>query len=83
MGSWGAAGVGLPHNAAAQYNATRHVAYEDLQPGDIVFFNSLGHDGLYVGNGMMIHAPHTGAYVEVVSISSGYYRQNFVGGGRP
>jgi peptidoglycan DL-endopeptidase CwlO len=83
MKSWGAAGVGLPHNAAAQYNATRRVAYADLQPGDIVFFNGLGHNGMYVGGGKMIHAPHTGTDVQIVSISSGYYRQNFVSGGRP
>jgi cell wall-associated NlpC family hydrolase len=83
MRAWGAAGVGLPHNAAAQYNATRRVAYADLQPGDIVFFSGLGHDGMYVGGGKMIHAPHTGSQVQVVDISSGYYRQNFYGAGRP
>lgn len=83
MKAWGAAGVGLPHNAAAQYNATRRVSFEDLQPGDIVFFDNLGHDGMYVGGGKMIHAPHTGTDVQIVNISSGYYRQNFVGGGRP
>jgi cell wall-associated NlpC family hydrolase len=83
MKSWGAAGVGLPHNAAAQYNAIRHVAYSDLQPGDLVFFNGLGHNGIYIGNGQMMHAPHTGTVVQIVNISSGYYRQNFYGAGRP
>ena len=83
MRAWGAANVGLPHNAAAQYSATRRVAYADLQPGDIVFFNNLGHNGMYVGGGKMIHAPHTGTNVQIVAISSGYYRQNFVSGGRP
>jgi peptidoglycan DL-endopeptidase CwlO len=83
MKAWGAAGVGLPHNAAAQYNATRRVAFADLQPGDIVFFSGLGHNGMYVGGGKMIHAPHTGTDVQIVTISSGYYRQNFVSGGRP
>jgi len=83
MKAWGAAGVGLPHNAAAQYSATRRVAFADLQPGDIVFFDNLGHDGMYVGGGKMVHAPHTGTDVQIVNISSGYYRQNFVSGGRP
>jgi cell wall-associated NlpC family hydrolase len=83
MKAWGAAGVGLPHNAAAQYSATRRVAFSDLQPGDIVFFDNLGHDGMYIGNGKMIHAPHTGTDVQIVNISSGYYRQNFYGAGRP
>jgi cell wall-associated NlpC family hydrolase len=83
MRAWGAAGVGLPHNAAAQYSATRRVAYADLQPGDVVFFDSLGHDGIYIGGGQMIHAPHTGTVVQKADISSGYYRQNFYGAGRP
>ncbi|HEX6470328.1 MAG TPA: NlpC/P60 family protein [Streptosporangiaceae bacterium] len=83
MKAWGAAGVGLPHNAAAQYSATRRVAFSDLQPGDIVFFDNLGHDGMYIGNGKMVHAPHTGTDVQIVNISSGYYRQNFYGAGRP
>jgi cell wall-associated NlpC family hydrolase len=83
MKAWGAAGVGLPHNAAAQYNATRRVAFADLQPGDLVFFSGLGHEGMYVGGGKMIHAPHSGTVVQIVGISSGYYRQNFVSGGRP
>jgi cell wall-associated NlpC family hydrolase len=67
MKAWGAAGVGLPHNAAAQYSATRRVSFADLQPGDIVFFDSLGHDGMYVGGGKMIHAPHTGTTVQIVN----------------
>ena len=83
MRAWGAAGVGLPHNAAAQYNAIRHVSYGDLQPGDLVFFNGLGHNGMYIGNGQMIHAPRTGKNIEVVDISSGYYRTNYYGAGRP
>jgi cell wall-associated NlpC family hydrolase len=83
MRAWGAAGVGLPHNAAAQYNAIRHVAYADLQPGDLVFFNGLGHNGMYIGGGQMIHAPRTGKNVEIVDISSGYYRTNYYGAGRP
>jgi peptidoglycan DL-endopeptidase CwlO len=83
MKAWAAAGVGLPHNAAAQYNATRRVAYSNLQPGDIVFFSNLSHDGMYIGGGKMMHAPHTGTVVQIADISSGYYRQNFVSGGRP
>lgn len=83
MRAWGAAGVGLPHNAAAQYSATRRVAFADLQPGDLVFFDNLGHDGIYIGGGQMIHAPHTGTVVQKATISSGYYRQNFYGAGRP
>jgi len=62
-------GVELPHNAAAQYSVLPHVPLSDLEPGDLVFFNGLGHVGIYVGNGTMIHAPHTGTVVQFGSIS--------------
>jgi cell wall-associated NlpC family hydrolase len=85
MMAWRAGGVSLPHNAAAQWSATasKRVAFADLQPGDLVFFSGLGHVGLYVGGGKMIHAPHTGTVIQIVDISSGSYRSTFVGGGRP
>ncbi|GAA0953902.1 NlpC/P60 family protein [Actinocorallia libanotica] len=85
MRAWGAAGVSLPHNAAAQYSLTsaKRVSYDNLQPGDLIFFSGLGHVGMYVGGGKMIHAPRTGKNVEIVSVTSGYYRDRFVGGGRP
>jgi cell wall-associated NlpC family hydrolase len=62
-------GVSLPHNAAAQYSMLPHVPISDLEPGDLVFFYGLGHVGIYVGNGTMIHAPHTGTVVQFASIS--------------
>jgi cell wall-associated NlpC family hydrolase len=62
-------GVSLPHNAAMQYNMLPKVPLSDLEPGDLVFFNGLGHVGMYVGGGMMIHAPHTGTVVQIASIS--------------
>lgn len=71
MWAWAAAGVSLPHYTGAQYSATTHIPLSDLQPGDLVFFYSgLSHVGLYVGNGMMIHAPHTGDVVRYASIYS-------------
>jgi cell wall-associated NlpC family hydrolase len=83
MKSWQSGGVNLPRTTNTQYAASRRVSFESLQPGDLVFFNSLGHVGMYVGGGKMIHAPRTGKNVEVVDITSGYYRQNFYGAGRP
>ncbi|MFI0349823.1 NlpC/P60 family protein [Actinomadura sp. 9N407] len=83
MKAWGAAGVGITRTTNSQYAATKRVAKGSLQPGDLVFFNSLGHVGLYVGGGKMIHAPRTGKNVEVVSITSGYYLSNYYGAGRP
>ncbi|MDQ1403061.1 MAG: peptidoglycan DL-endopeptidase CwlO [Actinomycetota bacterium] len=79
MWSWRAGGRSLPHSTYAQWDATTRVAISDLQPGDIVFFGSdLHHDGLYIGNGQMIEAPHSGAYVRYASI----YRSDLYGGGR-
>ena len=65
---YGQVGVSLPHNAAALYHAGRPVK-GDPQPGDLVFFGGLGHVGLYVGNGQMIHAPQSGRSVELQSLS--------------
>jgi cell wall-associated NlpC family hydrolase len=62
-------GVSLPHNAAAQMSALPAVPLSDLQPGDLVFFNGATHVGIYVGNGTMIHAPHTGTVVQFGSIN--------------
>jgi cell wall-associated NlpC family hydrolase len=81
MRAWGAAGVSLPHNAAAQQSATRPVSYSDLQPGDLVFFGSPAyHVGIYIGGGRMIAAPHTGDVVKIQSVSA---HSGFSGSGRP
>ena len=53
----------------------------ELQPGDIVFFDGLGHVGIYVGGGSFIHAPHTGDVVKISSLS-GWYASTFVGARR-
>jgi peptidoglycan DL-endopeptidase CwlO len=75
-------GVSLPHNAAAQYGHGTPVARSDLQPGDLVFFNGLGHNGIYVGGGQFIHAPHTGDVVKISSLSSSWYASTWVGARR-
>lgn len=83
MMAWNAAGVDLPRIVPDQYNAIRHVAKSDLQPGDLVFFDDLGHEGIYVGGGRFIHAPHTGTDVQYASISNTYWVSHYVGAGRP
>ena len=81
MWSWAHAGVSLPHSSALQYQVIRHVSRSQLLPGDLVFFYSpISHVGLYVGNDMMIHAPHTGSSVQVTRLST---YPSFVGAGRP
>jgi cell wall-associated NlpC family hydrolase len=74
-------GVSLPHNAAAQYGVGTPVDRSQLQPGDLVFFNGLGHAGIYVGGGSFIHAPHTGDVVKI-SPMSGWYASTYVGARR-
>ena len=60
-------GVSLPHHAASQFGYGTPVGLSDLEPGDLVFFDGLGHVGIYIGGGQFIHSPHTG---DVVKISS-------------
>lgn len=83
MMAWRAAGVTIPRVVPDQYNAIRHVAKSDLQAGDLVFFDSLGHEGIYVGGGQFIHAPRTGEVVRLDSISNPYWVSHYVGAGRP
>jgi cell wall-associated NlpC family hydrolase len=74
-------GVSLPHNAAAQFGYGTPVSRSQLAPGDLVFFDGLGHVGIYVGGGSFIHAPHTGDVVKISSLT-GWYASTFVGGRR-
>ena len=62
-------GISLPHHAASQYGYGVPVSYDQLQPGDLVFFSGLGHMGMYIGGGQFIHAPHTGDVVKISSLA--------------
>jgi peptidoglycan DL-endopeptidase CwlO len=74
-------GISLPHYTVAQWNATLPISTSEMQPGDLVFFDGLGHVGIYIGGGQFVHAPHTGTVVQVASLS-GYYAGNLVGARR-
>ena len=74
-------GVSLPHYTVAQWNATISIPVSDLQPGDLVFFDGLGHVGIYVGGGQFIHAPNTGTVVQLASLS-GYWGAHLDGARR-
>lgn len=70
MYAWAAAGVSIPHASSAQPGAGTPVSFSDLMPGDLIFYYSpISHVGMYIGNGMIVHAPHPGAYVEVVPMN--------------
>jgi cell wall-associated NlpC family hydrolase len=78
---YGQMGVSLPHSSYAQYNAGVAVSQSDLQAGDLVFFDGLGHVGLYIGGGQFIHSPHTGDVVKISSLT-GWYASTYVGARR-
>jgi cell wall-associated NlpC family hydrolase len=79
-----AVGTVLPHNAAQIASLARPVATDQLQAGDLVFFNTLGrsfsHMGIYLGDGRFIHAPSSKGKIRVESMSSPYFAQRFEGG---
>lgn len=71
--SWKSAGVSLPRTAAEQYDAIDHVSRSSLEPGDLVFYNygeGITHVAIYVGNDMVIHAPHPGTDVQYGQIDN-------------
>ena len=75
-------GVSLPHNAAMQYGLGSAVSKDQLAPGDLVFFDGLGHNGMYIGGGQFIHAPHSGDVVKISSLSDSWYARTWVGARR-
>jgi peptidoglycan DL-endopeptidase CwlO len=79
MMAWRAAGVMLPHNAAEQYGRVRHISRSQLAPGDLVFYNGLGHVGIYIGNNQIIHAPNSRTVVKIAPINA----DTIYGYGRP
>ncbi len=75
-------GVSLPHHAASQYGYGTPVSRDQLAPGDLVFFDGLGHVGIYIGGGQFVHAPHTGDVVKISSLYESWYASAYVGARR-
>lgn len=80
------AGLVLPRRSAEQAAATQPIDKSELQPGDLVFFNTLrsafSHVGIYVGDNKFIHSPRSGAVVRVEDMRVGYWQQRFDGARR-
>jgi cell wall-associated NlpC family hydrolase len=75
-------GVSLPHNAAKQYQYGIPISRDSLQPGDLVFFDRLRHNGIYIGDGRFIHARQTGRRINVGALDDDWYRSRWVGARR-
>jgi len=80
--AYGRVGVDLPHSSYALSSVGRAVPSSRLTAGDILLFDGLGHVGLYVGNGRMVHAPETGRNVEIVRLGATGYGPRLVGARR-
>ncbi|GAB1820195.1 C40 family peptidase [Herbidospora sp. RD11066] len=80
MRAWERVGVPLDHWTGTQWTAGPHVDNDDLRPGDLVFFGTpIHHVGLFIGRGLMVHAPQTGDVVRIASM----WRPDYVGATRP
>lgn len=83
--SYGQAGYRVPRTSQELFRAVRKIAVGAADPGDLMFFQDqtkLSHVGIYVGDGLFVHAPANGQNVAVASLDSPYYREHLVAVGR-
>jgi cell wall-associated NlpC family hydrolase len=80
--AYGRLGVELPHSSYALFDVGRRVRRSQMKPGDLLFFSGLGHMGMYLGRGRMVHAPSSGRRVEVVTLGGSNYGGRLVGARR-
>jgi cell wall-associated NlpC family hydrolase len=71
-------GIDLPHSSYALYGHGRSVPRARMEAGDVLVFSGLGHVGMYIGRGRMVHAPYSGKTVEIVRLGSSHYGQRLV-----
>ena len=83
MRAWAAAGITIPRDTYSQWAALPHIAESSIQPGDLLFYNGIGHVAMYVGNGMIIDAPTPGQPVRELSMHDSWYAGSFDGAARP
>ncbi len=81
--AWAAAGVAIPRDTYGQWAALPHIAASAIQPGDLLYYDGVGHVAMYVGGGYIIDAPSTGMDVQKIPMSTGWYASTFVGAARP
>ena len=81
--AWAAAGVAIPRDTYEQWAALPHIATSAIQPGDLLYYDGVGHVAMYVGDGYIIDAPQTGEDVEKIPMNTSWYAGNFDGAARP
>jgi cell wall-associated NlpC family hydrolase len=81
--AWASAGVSIPRDTYVQWAALPHISLSSIQPGDLLYYNGIGHVAMYVGNNEIIDAPQTGYTVERIPMDTPWYAQNFDGAARP
>jgi cell wall-associated NlpC family hydrolase len=83
MKAWAAAGITIPRDTYEQWAALPHIAESDIQPGDLLYYDGIGHVAMYVGNGMIIDAPSQGQPVRELPMNDSWYASTFDGAARP
>jgi cell wall-associated NlpC family hydrolase len=81
--AWAAAGVSIPRTTYDDWSSLPHVSLSSLEVGDLILYDGEGHVAMYVGDGKIVDAPHTGAVVEEISMNEDWYAQNEDGAVRP
>jgi len=81
--AWAAAGVTIPRTTYEMWAALPHIATSAIQPGDLLFYDGIGHVSMYVGGGYIIDAPRTGLNVQKLPKNTDWYASTFVGAARP
>jgi cell wall-associated NlpC family hydrolase len=74
--AWAAAGVAIPRTTFEQWDDLPHIPVSQMEPGDLIIYDGEGHVGMYVGDGYIIDAPHTGLDVERVPYDESWYIDN-------
>jgi peptidoglycan DL-endopeptidase CwlO len=83
MSAWASAGVTIPRDTYEQWAALPHIPVSEIQPGDLLYYNDVGHVAMYVGGGMIIDAPTTGLDVREIPMSTAWYADSLVGAAEP
>jgi peptidoglycan DL-endopeptidase CwlO len=81
--AWAAAGITIPRTTYSEWEALPHISQSALQPGDLLFYNGIGHVAMYIGGGMIIDAPSAGQPVRELSMNTAWYSSTFDGAARP